>query len=345
MALDPDKHRLSEADHQRIFDTQIRPRLFDGAQPAETPVAVIFGGQPGAGKSAAMTAAGQELKTRGGAVEIIGDDLRAFHPRYMQLMAADDKTAAFYTDRDSGRWVEKAIAHASAQGYNVIIEGTFRQNEVVAQTMQRFKAAGYQVDARALAVNDHFSLQGIVERYEKQRADRGSGRMTTPDSHRAAYDGMPHTVERIETERLADRLTLYRRGAEPIYTNSLQANGQWAHAPTGRQVLETERSRAWTPAERKTYAEGWERIDAMLKAPGRNATAAELQHVAQLRQLGQAAAGMSLVQRPATPYAAGKAMEQGKQAQPGPQIGLQAGQTKAPGPEVPGPQKSPSRGR
>ena len=90
MVPNPDQYRLTEEQHQAIFEQDIKPVLFAGARPVERPVAVIFGGQPGAGKSAAVEAAKEELGPRGGAVEIIGDDLRGFHPHYARLMADDD---------------------------------------------------------------------------------------------------------------------------------------------------------------------------------------------------------------------------------------------------------------
>ncbi|MDM0029140.1 zeta toxin family protein [Variovorax saccharolyticus] len=281
--LHAEQFLLSEADHQAIFESEICPALLLTANSVDRPVAVVFGGQPGAGKSAAVDAAIIELSARGGAVEIIGDDLRAFHPRFKALLAADDQTAAFYTDRDSALWVEKAIAYASDRRYSVIIEGTYRNSDVVAKTMQRFRSSGYEVDARALAVNERFSRQGIIERYESQRADRGSGRMTTPEAHRAAYEGMPLTVERIERERLADRLTIYRRGAEVVYANQLQ-DGQWKSSPLGRQALERERSRAWTSGERRAFFQAAGRIDGLLLAPGRNASFDTLQKALQLNQ-------------------------------------------------------------
>jgi hypothetical protein len=60
--VDADKYRLSEADHQAIFDLDIKPDLFAGAKPSNQPVAVIFGGQPGSGKSAAVDAAVCDLE-------------------------------------------------------------------------------------------------------------------------------------------------------------------------------------------------------------------------------------------------------------------------------------------
>ena len=283
MALDPDKYRLSETTHQATFEQDIKPDLFAGAKPSDQPVAVIFGGQPGAGKSAAVDAAVRDFEPRGGAVQIIGDDLRSYHPQYARLMESDDKTAAFYTDRDTGKWVEKAIAEAGAQRVNIVIEGTMRDGNKVADTMQSLRAAGYEIDARVLAVNERFSQQGIFQRYENQKADRGTGRMTTPEAHKAAFDGLPVTVERIEREKLADRMTIYRRGGEPIYTNELAA-GAWVNPPEGRAVLEAERNRPMTLAERRRYAEGFDRLAEMVALPERKASAAEVATINDLQQ-------------------------------------------------------------
>ncbi|GHT82468.1 hypothetical protein AGMMS49960_09250 [Betaproteobacteria bacterium] len=288
MALNPDEYRLSEAEHQAIFERRIKPDLFAGTKPSSQPVAVIFGGQPGAGKSAAVDEAMNELDPRGGAVQIIGDDLRDYHPQYAQLMETDDKTAAFYTDRDTGRWVEKSIAAAKAQRVNIVIEGTMRDGDKVAATMESLCEAGYQIDARALAVTSRLSEQGIMQRYERQKESRGVGRMTTPEAHRAGYDGMLTTLDRIEREKLADRVTIYRRGAEAIYSNELRG-GQWAHEPQARAVVEAERARPMTLQERRDYAGGFDKLADMLAKPERQASAEEIRKVADLQREAKAA--------------------------------------------------------
>jgi predicted ABC-type ATPase len=282
MATDAEKYKLTEAEHQAIFDRRIKPDLFAGAKPSEQPVAIIFGGQPGAGKSAAVDDAVRSLAGRGGAVQVIGDDLRSFHPRYAELMGADDKTAAFYTDKDSGRWVEKSIAHARESRVNLIIEGTMRDGNKVAETMQSLRQAGYVIDARGLAVNEHVSWQGVMERYESQKADRGSGRMTTPKAHADAYNGMPETLERIERDKLADRVSLYRRGGQEIYSNELR-DGQWVQEPAAKQTLQAERERPLTLQERAERVAGFDRIREAMDRPSRGATASELRQVDELR--------------------------------------------------------------
>ncbi|MBR4877702.1 MAG: zeta toxin family protein, partial [Rhodocyclaceae bacterium] len=229
-----------------------------------------------------------ELAARGGAVQIIGDDLRDYHPAYMRLMRADDKTAAFYTDRDTGRWVEKAIAEAKVRRANIVIEGTMRDGDKVAATMNSLREAGYQIEARALAVPWRLSEQGIMQRYENQKADRGTGRMTTEQAHRAAYEGMLQTLERIEREKLADRVTIYRRGAEAIYSNEVQ-DGQWVRNPQARAVVEAERARPMTLQERQEYAKGFDDLAELLARPERQATPEEIRRVDELRRAAKAA--------------------------------------------------------
>ncbi|MFX5839569.1 zeta toxin family protein, partial [Acinetobacter baumannii] len=87
-----------------------------------------------------MNESTRELAQTGKPVAIVGDDLRAFHPRYAELSRKDPLNAAHYTDQDSGRWVEMLIAAAKEKRVNVVIEGTMRRPEKVAQTMQELKA-------------------------------------------------------------------------------------------------------------------------------------------------------------------------------------------------------------
>lgn len=274
------RYRLSPEEHERIFREDIVPELTAHLRGAERPAAVVLGGQPGAGKSAMQSAAEQEFKGRGGALAIVGDDLRAYHPEYRTLLQQNDKTAAYFTDRDSGQWVEKLIAYAKEQRFNLVIEGTMRVPEKVAATLTDLRGAGYAVEARAIAVNERLSTLGIHQRYEKMVADRGHGRFTVPASHEAAYRAMPGTLEMIERERLADRVAVYARGGVQLYENTLQG-GQWSRAPGAREIVDAERARPWSSAERQDYAAGWNRVVEQMTA--RSAPAVEMDHARGLR--------------------------------------------------------------
>lgn len=285
--MDAEKHRLSPDEHKRIFDEEIKPVLFAKASSVEKPAAIIFGGQPGAGKSAAVSAAEQELATRGGHVSIIGDDLRPYHPKYGELMQEDDKTAAFYTDKDSGRWVEMAIEHAKQTRANIVIEGTMRNPDVVRKTTNDLRDAGYYIDARLMAVNEKLSEQGILLRYEMQKADRGVGRMTTKEAHDAGYNGILKSAAVIESEKLADKITILRRPAEPIYTNELGKDGEWKKEPGARTAIEAERAKPMTLSQRQHYLDGFSLMQSMQAAPDRAATVEEKARVAVLKEQAQ----------------------------------------------------------
>jgi hypothetical protein len=257
MAIDADRFRLTEAQHQDIFEKRIAPLVLANVQPDLSPTAIVFGGQPGAGKSPAIDAAARAFPSTRGVVQVLGDDLRAFHPRYAELMATDDKTAAAYTDRDAGRWVEKLIASARERHFNLIIEGTMRRPEVVEATLSGLRDAGYRTEARVLAIPPELSWLGVLQRYEAQREDRGYGRMSERGSHDAAVQGLPRSVALIEDKGLADRLTVLRRGDQVLFQNDWQAAmRQWSQPADGARVVSVELSRSLTMTERIEYLAG-----------------------------------------------------------------------------------------
>ncbi|MGA5425184.1 zeta toxin family protein [Streptomyces lavendulocolor] len=62
----------------------MRDFIFSRHAPQSTPVVVLLGAQPAAGKSQAMAAVEQRHAGRS-LVPLTGDELRAFHPRYEEL--------------------------------------------------------------------------------------------------------------------------------------------------------------------------------------------------------------------------------------------------------------------
>jgi chloramphenicol 3-O-phosphotransferase len=161
-----DRYRLSPEQHERIFQRRIVPQLTAHARQVDAPRAVILGGQPGAGKSALQSAVEREFTAAGGVLSIIGDDLRAYHPKYRALLRTDDRRAAFYTDRDSALWIEKLIDYANSRRFNMLIESTMHRPDKIVATASALREQGYEIEARALAVHERWSILGIHQRYE-----------------------------------------------------------------------------------------------------------------------------------------------------------------------------------
>ncbi|KAE8162412.1 zeta toxin-domain-containing protein [Aspergillus tamarii] len=229
--LDPDTHA-------EIFHT-IQTAALATTNPVEQPVAILLGGQPGAGKSRLASAAMKHLG--GNAVKVDADELRQFHPRYIDMMRENDLTASDRIHADAGPWAVKLTRAAITARRNLVIDGTMRDSDNVVAQCRNFREAGYRVEARVMAVSRLVSLLGISERYEHQRQVLGFGRWVTCNHHDAAFAGVPLTVEKLEAYRLVDRMAIYTRGSDaPVYENWLD-HGIWQRPPAGRTRLDAER--------------------------------------------------------------------------------------------------------
>src|SRR4051794_24080695 len=205
-------HELIEAESDRIYRDRIRPLVLDDKlQSLEHPTFVMLGGQPGAGKTGLLTTSRDELREQGATITVVGDDLRSFHPGYRSLQRRDPENAAFLTNPDAGRWVERLLEDARERRVNIVLETTMRQPDNVERIMTAFGQAGYRTEARVVAVNERESWQRVHARYEVMIAAGAAPRFTLKAVHDAAAVGMITSLERIEENELADRVEV-RRG-------------------------------------------------------------------------------------------------------------------------------------
>ena len=247
---DQSQFRLEEDEHCLIFE-DIAKHAMMLSKPVQQPVAIILGGQPGAGKAALSNYATAELG--GNAVKIDADELRKYHPHLLKLMRENDRSAADLTHRDAAGWAVKLTNLAIKQHRNLVIDGTMRDPDSLAKLCSKLQSAGYRVDARVLAVNDLVSCLSIHHRYELQHEANGFGRWSNRVNHDLAFVGLPVTVDRLETGNLVDRMHVTNRSGTDIYDNTRMAAG-WQQTPVqGRLRVDTERSRAWTQAERSSF--------------------------------------------------------------------------------------------
>ncbi|WP_100812127.1 zeta toxin family protein [Microbacterium sp. HA-8] len=218
---DPTRFQLTDADNEHIFRTRLLPLEFPGLHAASGPSAHFFGAQPGAGKSVAQAAVITELAHRDSwdaVAAIIGDDYRPYHPDYARLLAESDETAAFYTDRDTARWVERAIEHTLTVRPHVIVEGTLRRASVTIDTARRYHDAGFDTHLHVLAIHEVVSRLRIFGRYLDQLDRDGHGRYTLPAAHRVAYDALPGSVADILSADVFDTVTVHNLHGTVMHT-------------------------------------------------------------------------------------------------------------------------------
>ena len=218
--MQPDNpYALTLEDSRAIFTEDIAPTYFNHAAYLKMPELHAVGAQPGSGKSTLIDEITIALKNRFGndsVVSIIGDELRGFHPNYKRLLEIDASRAAYYTDADSGRWVEQAIALTAQQGNCVIIEGTLRNPEVTIRTASHYLKHGFTAHLHVLAVHEFVSRSRIFNRYFEQVEKSGQGRYTLPKAHDLSYKALPKSVALLTDSLLFKTVTLYDPRLNPI---------------------------------------------------------------------------------------------------------------------------------
>jgi predicted ABC-type ATPase len=256
---------LSPERNESIFRTDIlRDYLPDNIGRAERPRLILLGGQPGAGKTAVLTASHAELAQSGPTIRIVGDDLRSYHPQFLAFQRQDAETASRYTQMDAGRWTEKLLAAATERQVNIVFETTMRTPENVARVVGTARDAGYAVEVRAVAVNPRLSWQGAHHRFEEMLHTGQAARIPPQDVHDAAVDGLRASLEKVESEGLVDRVQLRTRSGTVIYDNE-RREAQWLHAQAARPALEREQTRPMTRGELQRFAHDWNHVLARME--------------------------------------------------------------------------------
>lgn len=206
---------LTETQLRQTFDEEISPDLFRRTTPGGQPVLILLGGQPGAGKTRATEEVLREYSQT--VTEIVGDDLRAYHPAYRQLLRESPALMPDATAQASGAWVRMAIDHALEHRHSIIVEGTFRRPELTLGEAHRFHEAGFSTHLVALAVPAPVSRLSTFQRYVDGVRESGQARWTPLKAHEAGFEGTPHTVADAEQSPDVDRISVYARSGAAIF--------------------------------------------------------------------------------------------------------------------------------
>lgn len=247
------QHELSAAELREIFDHKIAPVLTAGGAAELHPSLTFVGAQPGAGKSRAIADVRSEHP---GAVAVIGDDFRQFHPDYRALMRSDPLMMPHVTAQASGAWVGMAAGYLRDERRSVILETTMRQLPVVENTAAAFRSQGYRIETHVLAVPGAVSALGTVTRYLGADAGNDQNRWTPSIAHEAAYEAMPGTVEQLVARGLVDRVTVTTRAHDVLYDQTAHGGTGAAVGAAARRAIEAGRSPAtMTPREGREWVQ------------------------------------------------------------------------------------------
>ena len=174
-----------------------------------TPIAILTGGQPGAGKSGIVIKSKLDFKKIGvNPVILDGDTYRGLYPNARKIANEQPDKYADITDKATGMVMGRLIKDSILGGYDFIREGTLNSAEIVDQLIASPK--GYKIIIRLLATCREESILSCFERYILMKEKTGIGRFITLDAHDKRYIQFPKTAR--EQEKKGVKIEVYKRG-------------------------------------------------------------------------------------------------------------------------------------
>ena len=180
------------------------------ARPQFQPKFMLNGGQPGVGKS--MLNNTSMLSVANNGVIINGDNYRVFHPNILAIQKEPGNFVK-HTKDFAEAVAAKMFDHCIKSRYNIIMETTLQNTDLVCNTFNYMKSIGYSTQLNVLAANNIVSTIGINIRYEKEQLN-GFGRMVSAAEHDYRYEKIPVTlakIEKMDHRKNFDDINIYKR--------------------------------------------------------------------------------------------------------------------------------------
>ncbi|MFD3485010.1 zeta toxin family protein [Streptomyces sp. NPDC058665] len=238
-------HRLSAEEHRWIFEELIAPSYLSGIVTRQDPRAVYVLGQPGAGK---LTAARMVKRAmRAGATRLEGDDFKASHPDYFQLLNDDPRNAGAAIRSDYRAWFAQAEAYVRDRRGDVLIEAAPGSAQEFLNSALPFAGAGYPVELVVLAVRAADSRLATALRYARALQIGVSGRFTPEAGHNQCFHALTDVVALAERHPAVTAISVIRRDGRALLRHEAGAAG------AASRVLEAERRRPYTEQEAAAF--------------------------------------------------------------------------------------------
>ncbi|MEU3955226.1 zeta toxin family protein [Streptomyces achromogenes] len=240
-----DYHRLSAEEHRYIFDELIAPSYLSGIVSREDPRAVYVLGQPGAGKLMAARMVRRAL--RPGTTRLVGDDFKAQHPDYVQLLRDDPRNAGAAIRADYRAWFVRAEQYVRDRRGDVLIEAAPGSVEEFLASALPYAAAGYPVELVVLAVREADSRLATALRYARALQIGGTGRYTSRSGHDTCFRALADVVAAAERHPQIAAITVIRRDGQALLRHEAGSAGRASWA------LAAERLRPYTEQEAAAF--------------------------------------------------------------------------------------------
>ncbi|MBV8590650.1 MAG: zeta toxin family protein, partial [Acetobacteraceae bacterium] len=262
---------LSLSEHKRIFEREIKPDNLEGLEPVLRPKMFMLGGQPGAGKSNVREAITKKFPN---ALTVDPDELRTYHPRYVQLVKEDPDNAAGRVHYDASKWAAELREVAVELKLNIIFDTSLGGNVNTTVSVAKDAAkAGYDVEVHVAAVSIEASRQAVRKRFEEahetyaQDPEENLPPRNVPMSKQLdSYKKIPEAIEKLAESGFVSRIRVANRAGESLSDISGKFAVKKDGGKTSTRELNKERTRPWTTREIQQFEETNQQIEKKLQA-------------------------------------------------------------------------------
>jgi len=200
------------------------------------PKALVFGGQPGAGKSSIMNDMERELLD-GDSLKISGDEFRKLHPNFSEIVNNFGDEWSLVTGKWSGEMVEKILDMAIKDRYNIEVEGTFKTVTAPIKTINNLKDSGYKIVIVIVTCDKNISWQSASDRYQRDLIKGELPRAVNQEYYEKLIKDLPKNTEYVYNQKLHDRFIVWNRdehyNRNRVYDSSI--NGKFT-----KEIIEKE---------------------------------------------------------------------------------------------------------
>ena len=204
------KYEMTKEELDEMY-FKTRDSIFKKVKPEtkEKPIAMVMGGQPGAGKSGLVMQSRRNFQSIGRDVVVLDvDAYRGFFKNSARLAQEYPEYYSDITDPATGYVMKRLLEEATIpNGYNFIFEGTLASPQIL-ETIRKF-GPDYDIRTRLIGVSKIESTLSIFERYLEMKKKVGVGRLTTIEAHDKRYDGFTKTALTLEDKGIL--VEVYKR--------------------------------------------------------------------------------------------------------------------------------------
>ena len=191
----------------------------------ESPLCILFGGQGAVGKGQ-LNLRAEKMYPEKKFFPINGDNYRLWHPKFDELNR-DIFNFSRETQIFSNVFTEKLIEESIKNRYSFTVEGTMRSPIVPMKTAELSRFNSYETAAFVIAAPKEFSLLNAFLRYMKEVRKKGFGRMIEIESHNAAVDGLPLSLDNLYIGKSVDRICIFDCFARNLVMDYKLVDGKW----------------------------------------------------------------------------------------------------------------------